>query len=59
MKNTLSRELSALLERAREEAMRMGNAIDADHLSGNAKIVQTCQPNRIGTFVVKTLKDVP
>ena len=33
MKNTLSRELSALLERAREEAMRMGStAIDADHL---------------------------
>ena len=33
MTNTLSRELSALLETAREEAMRLGsNVIDADHL---------------------------
>lgn len=61
MTNTLSRELSALLETAREEAMRMGSTvIDADHLflamlRDSRKLVESIS-NRIGSdiSVVKT-----
>jgi ATP-dependent Clp protease ATP-binding subunit ClpC len=56
MTNTLSRELSALLETAREEAMRLGStAIDADHLflailRDSRKLVESIS-NRIGSDI--------
>ncbi len=61
MTNTLSRELSALLETAREEAMRLGSTvIDADHLflailRDNRSVVKSVS-DRIGSdiSIVKT-----